>query len=94
MDESERAPGLPSLPLCLLTLIENEEWIWNYCAESGTQPHFFVHVGRITYPIFVHYENKGVEIAVARPWVARCAAVVIAGDVHGLPAQQEIGKVY
>ena len=49
MDESERAPGLPSLPLCLLTLIENEEWIWNYCAESGTQPHFFVHVGRITY---------------------------------------------
>jgi len=49
MDESERAPGLPSLPLGLLTLIENEEWIWNYCAESGTQPHFFVHVGRITY---------------------------------------------
>jgi hypothetical protein len=48
----------------------------------------------IRHPIFAHYENKGVEIAVARPWVARCAAVVIAGDVHGLPAQQEIGKVY
>ena len=26
--------------------------------------------------------------------VARCAAVVLAGDVHGLPAQHEIGKVY
>ena len=49
MDETEHAPGLPSLPQCLLTLIENEEWIWNYCAESGTQPHFFVHVGRMTY---------------------------------------------
>ena len=89
-DVTERAVGLPNLTACLHTLHANDEWLWHFCAASGTQPHFFAHVGRNTLDVLAHHESA-LEEAPQRSLTARCAAIVVAGDVHGLPAQREGG---
>jgi hypothetical protein len=82
---TERPPGLPDLATCLRTLRTNNGWIWHFCAASGTQPSLFASVGRITLSALAALDEG--EDLEGSQLTARCAAVVVAGDIHGLPAQ-------
>ncbi len=87
---ADAAESAPDLATYLHTLCANDEWLWHFCAASGTQPCFFAHVGRAALSVLTPFESEGMEEA-QRSLTARCAAVVVAGDVHGLPAQREVG---
>ena len=92
LDAPERAAGAPDQATCVHTLLENEEWLWRFCAASGTQPCFFAATARATREALADLESDGVEEAALRPLMMRLVAMVVAGDIHGLPAQQEAGQ--